>query len=189
MSAITVYRFTANMIRQNNLTQFLHRFDLNRPEAWHYLPRHFGRLCFSFEGFESNWSFPAELRRFWRVLHECWPHWTLFLDLGQQDLKVMTLGSLKSFRMITIPGQTNGAIFFDRDELDAFIEEDFRRTFECCQHASRMKRRLFLRRKEVLAYFREPLHPMIFVGAGDQTTAPIAGSVSVLIRRRSSLPL
>ncbi len=125
MSGFTVHRFTTKMIRQNNLTEFLHRFDLYRPEAWHYLPQLFGRLCLSYEGFELNWSFHPDLRRFWRVFHECWPHWTLFLDLGQQDLRVMTLGCLKSFHLLAIPGQDNGAVFYDRDELDAFIESRF----------------------------------------------------------------
>jgi hypothetical protein len=161
-STLMFYRFTKRMIQRNELTQFLHIYDPASLEPWRYLPTLFGRMCFSFDGYDDTWQIDPNLRRFWRVLNECWPYWVLFCDLGQRDLRFMTMGCLQSFRAITVEGQNNAAIFFDRDELNHFLDQQFHQTFERCRFRRGIKRTLQLRRKAIAEYFRQPLQAVRF---------------------------
>ena len=149
------------MIGRNDLGRFLHRYDPARIEAWHYLPALLGRLCLAFEGYDENWLITPTLRRFWRVLHECWPYAVLFCDLDQRDLAHMVLGSLKSFRVLAVPGQSNRAIGFERDELEAFLDHQFEASLERCYAHRGIRRTLWLRRREVCAYLRHPLEAVV----------------------------
>ena len=172
-STLIFYRFTRRMIERNELGPFMRVYNPASLETWKHLPDLFGRMVFSFDGFEDNWSFEPNLRRFWRVLNECWPYWVLFCDLGQRDLRFMTLGCLRSFQAITVPDQSNVAIFFDRDELNQFLDEQFRQTHERCSWFRGMKRILLLRRREVLAYFRQPLDSISFIPKSPQRPRPV----------------
>jgi hypothetical protein len=99
----------------------------------------------------------------------------------------MTLGCLQSFHAITVPGQTNVAIFYYRGELDAFIDEQFRRIYERCWCRRGIKRTLLLRRRAVLEYFREPLDSTSFIPRSPHQPRPVLAKSRVPewnIRRR-----
>jgi hypothetical protein len=70
-STLSFYHFTRRMIQRNELGPFMRLYDPASLEPWRHLPALFGRMCFSFDCFEDNWSFDPNVRRFWRVLHEC----------------------------------------------------------------------------------------------------------------------
>jgi hypothetical protein len=55
-STLMFYRFTRRMILKNELGPFMHVYDPARLEPWKFLPDLFGRMVFSFDGFEDNWQ-------------------------------------------------------------------------------------------------------------------------------------
>ena len=181
-NALMLYRFTRTVVQRQDLSPFLRRYDPALLPPWQYLPDLFGRMSFYFEGYEENWLFEPGLRQFWRTFHQCWPYWVLFCDLAQEDLRFMTLGSLYSFRLITVPGQLNGAVFYERDELESFLDDDISRTLDRCGWFRGMKRRLMLRRWDAGEYFRQPVHPVI-LQAAEQAESARRGPLKATDRR------
>ena len=88
-STLMFYRFTRRMIERSELGPFMHLYDPARLEPRKYLPALFGRMCFSFEGYDDNWfgvldvtdfmsgslsSFATSGRRVCTVLPDSEPH-------------------------------------------------------------------------------------------------------------------
>jgi len=156
--------FTRRMIEEKNFAPFVDQYNLSRPEAWQFLPGLLGRMIFLFEGLDE--STPplqiAALRQFLSAFHLAWPHWTIFSDLSQEDLRVMTFCCLESVRIVRVPGQQNWALFYDPEELDAFLAEDFMKSSEQLRWTRYSKRWIKRRIAAVKEYFRGPLNLGVF---------------------------
>jgi len=158
-----VITFTQRMIVEKNFAPFVDHYDLSRPEAWQYLPGLLGRMIFVFEGDESTVPLEdATLRQFLRAFHRAWPYWTVFCDLSQEDLRVMTFCCLESVRIVHVPGQRNWALFYDPEELAALLAEDFMKSEEQLRWTRFSHRWMKRRIAAVKDYFRGPLNLGVF---------------------------
>jgi len=159
------------MIEEKNFAPFVDQYNLSRPEAWHYLPGLLGRVIFLFDGLDE--SVPpldnAALRQFLGAFHRAWPYWTVFCDLSQEDLRVMTFCCLESVRIVHVPGQQNWALFYDPEELAAFLAEDFMKSEEQLRWTRFSHRWMKRRIAAVKDYFLGPLNLGVFQSVQHQT--------------------
>src|SRR5688572_23997215 len=108
-----VFIFTRRMIEEKDFRRFLKRYDPAQPEAWHYMPNLIGRMLFSFEGFDEGETSLIDIptaRQFMKAFHACWPYWTFFCDLIQEELRLMTFACLDTVKIVYIPGQHNWSL-------------------------------------------------------------------------------
>ncbi len=128
MSATPIfYNFSRQMVLRQDLEPFLGLYDMHKLPIGRELKARMGRMIFGLEDYDSDRREPyavPEVRRFYSAFHYRWPHWQFFCDLAQDDLRVMTFSCLASVMAIHVEGQTNGAIAYDRRELDQFLDAD-----------------------------------------------------------------
>jgi hypothetical protein len=122
-------------------------------------------MLFSFDGFDDGETSLIDIptaRQFMKAFHACWPYWTFFCDLTQEDLRLVTFACLDTVKIVYTPGQHNWGLAYDRGELDRFLEEDF----QCCAERLRWprtsKRTIGRRIEAVRDYFRGPLNARVF---------------------------
>lgn len=158
------FSFNRQMVLRQDLEPFLRLYDMNKLPIGRELKARMGRMIFGQEDFDSVPGEPysmAEVRRFYAAFHYRWPYWLFFCDLAQDDLRVMTFSCLASVMAIHMEGQTNGAIAYDRRELDQFLEADRKPFLELCVLAGLRQKETSRRLAEVRDYFQCRFHPPV----------------------------
>ncbi len=158
------YSFSRRLVMRRDLAPFLRLYDLHKLSVGRALKARMGRMIFNLEGYESD---PrelyaiAEVRRFYAAFHYRWPHWLFFCDLAQDDLRTMTFSCLSSVMAIQVDGQANGAIAYDRRELDQFLEADRKPFEELCTLAGLRQKETSRRYADVRDYFQCRFRPPV----------------------------
>ena len=158
-----LYEFTQRTVKRQYFRPFLSVFEPQRLPYGPELRPYMGSLVIHLEGSERHpcpWQGFLEAGDFWRLLHRVWPFGLFFCDLGQMDLKLMTLGCLKSFSYVLAQDRPNCAVGYDQKELARFLRQDWVHLRQMAEFAEMSDRSVKLRFAAIRKYFEQPFPPV-----------------------------
>jgi len=161
---LIVYAFSQPNVLRANLEPFLRLYALHKLPVGPALKAMLGRMVFCLDGYEADRRelyTIAEVRRFYGALHRAWPYGLYLCDLNQEDLRIMALCCLRSVSLIQVDGQANGAVAYDRQELDQLLQGDLPPLKDLCKWAELSAGATARRIEAVLAYFQLRFRPTV----------------------------